>query len=114
MKENIKFVENKSSVNACKMCCLVFLSPNCKANLCHKSERKDLRSGYFIRVKSSRRQSKHERLLKALLKALDIDDSKLDGIGLVNRGRRISYLSTSVIKQLIAIKESMEKKARMV
>jgi len=61
-----------------------------------------------------KRPSNHERLLKALLKALDIDDSKLDGIGLVNRGRRISYLSTSVTKQLIAIKESMEKKARKV
>jgi len=111
MKENIKFVENKSSVNACKMCCLVFLSPNCKANLCHKSERKDLRSGYFIRVKSSRRQSKHERLLKALLKICAIDNNPLDGKGLLYRGRRI-MVSERTEKQLIAIKEAMEKKER--
>ena len=56
-----------------------------------------------------RRPSKHERLLKALLKVCDIDDNKLDGKGLLYRGRRI-MVSDSIEKQLIAIKERMERK----
>jgi len=57
-----------------------------------------------------KRPSKHERLLKALLKAMQIDDCRLDGPALTNRGRRIHYLSTTVANQLIAIKQAMEKK----
>ena len=60
--------------------------------------------------KPRKRPSKHERLLKALLKAMQIDDYRLDGSALTNRGRRIHYLSTTVANQLIAIKQEMEKK----
>jgi len=61
--------------------------------------------------KSARRPSKHERLLKALLSVCTIDDSLLDGKALMHRGRRV-HIFGKVNAELIAIKESMDKKAR--
>ncbi len=56
--------------------------------------------------KSARRPSKHERLLKALLSI----DCVYDGITLAFASRQ---LSVSQFEQLIAIKEEMEKGAKI-
>lgn len=61
-------------------------------------------------AKPRKRPSKHERLLKALLKCHDIIESKLDGDGLVMRERRVIGLTDKQEKQLIAIKRAMDKK----
>ena len=58
----------------------------------------------------TKRPTRHERLLKALLSAMQIDECPLNGKMLTNRGRRITYLSNSVTRELIAIKEAMERK----
>jgi len=62
---------------------------------------------YYKRVKSTRRPSKHERLLKALLSVVCVYE---DGMATCNCKR----MDVKTAKQLIAIKEAMEKKARKV
>jgi hypothetical protein len=71
-------------------------------------QRKNIQAFFPLPVrKAKKRPSKYERLLKALLMQCSIDDNKILRIC----GLRF-HLSEEVNKQLIAIKQAMEKKAR--
>jgi len=105
----VKFVEyEQGQPNNCLPCC--FWKMGCKHKLypnspCCSRSRADKKTGYFIRIKLSRkRQSKHERLLKALL----------DNATTIDKKGCFTVLSYSIndkqIAELIAIKEAIEKK----
>jgi len=68
----------------------------------------------FMKAKK-KRPSKHERLLKALLSQINIHEWK-DGSLSTFAGNKhgLLFIKQSDAKQLIAIKEAMEKKARKV
>jgi len=68
-----------------------------------------------IKRNSSRRQSKHERLLKALLKKMIIKENAFGTKWLqTTQGNVLFEHKSTNERELIAIKEAMEKKARNV
>jgi hypothetical protein len=107
----VKFVECKKG--NCKQCCYA----SGENHICTKRTapccsllRADGKNGYFIRVKFARRPSKHERLLKALLKS-----SVILG-GQFNKCLRFDKYPTITKHeqlQLVAIKQAMGKGAKV-
>ena len=98
----IKFVKCES--DNCKQCCLASGENNIctkRTAQCEPWSRADGKNGHFIRVKYAPRPSKHERLLKALLKSAYVWDAIESSV--------TCEVSESDYKQLIAIKESMQK-----
>jgi len=93
----IKLVAHKDRCDVCHYS---------KDHMCKCPQDKECGStGYFIEVKSPLRPTKHERLLKALLNHCTVEDGFLR----MKAGEYFSEMSASTVKQLIAIKERMEK-----
>ena len=96
--EMIKLVAHKDRCDVCHYG---------KDHMCKCPQDKECGStGYFIEVKSPLRPTKYERLLKALLKVVNVYD---DGLATCNCCKK---MDTKTAKQLIAIKEAMEKGAK--
>ena len=100
----VKFVEfKKNELLGCLKCCK---DPCDGYQLCTAQRRKDGKNGYFV-IARKPRAGKYERLLKALLKCFTVESKLLLISG------HLSMLTPKNEQQLIAIKESMEKGAKV-
>lgn len=101
-KKLTKKQKDDYTFKGCDVCCLVG-KKECKTAPCG--------GGYMIEIK---RPTKYERLLKALLKVCDSGTPAINGYNrLFHKGRIFDGLTKEVEKQLIAIKERMEKGAKV-
>lgn len=94
----IKFVKGGSCVN----CCFDYGKVDCMNNPCE--------GGHYIK-RTRPRKSRDRRLLEALLNDADVCEASISGKYLkFNTHNFDSKVTDSQMKQLIAIKESMQRK----
>jgi hypothetical protein len=108
----VKFVDTTDSINACNHCHYGCNGTRDANNCSHWYE---CAGGYFVnkpptQQRTRPRKSRDRRLLEALLKGCDVELQNLSEKALLHCGRRFYSITDKQEKQLISIKQAMEKK----